>query len=622
MIFTANKKESEGIFFMANGRILRGEVYWVSVDDSVGSEIQTGRPAVVVSGNKANELLPTVIVAYITSQGKPSPTSVSVKYENEFRRVVCNQIRTIDKQRLTRYMFTLQPPELIRVTGALAGSLCIPLATAVKEEPAEDPEKTALKAECDMWKRLYNVTLDQLVEIKVNSDISRRMAEYEEEVLELEPVVEPDPVIEEPEPEQPKVEFEPDPELIDINSCVYADLKHLGFSVNIALTIIEGRPYKSIQDLRKLNGMTSIMFQLVEKKICCNPVATAPVEEKVEEPAAEEAPVVEEPIEEQPVEETPEETPEEAVEKVNINAATWKELMSKLGIIEPYACYITGHRRKNGLFTNLEELRDVKGLPKVFYERYKDKLFVGEGVPVVEKPVVKESTVEHKVNINTATAKELIEKLNMPACDAYSITGYRNKNGRFVEIEELLEVKQITPGKYERYKDRIVIVDGEVLAPEEEKPVMRKEAFGGKVNVNTATVEEICTATGMGLQTAQAIVGYRNTHGLYAKLEDLLKVSRFGNGCMRTYGDMLTVGETEPVEDEDEEEESEQESGKVNINRANIHDLMKLGFEKRAAALIVNERKKFGNYRSVDELSEIPEISGKILRKLRDKLEV
>lgn len=599
---------------MANGRILRGEVYWVSVDDSIGSEIQTGRPAVVISGNKANELLATVIVAYITSQGKPSPSNVSIRFNGESRRVLCNQIRTIDKQRLTKYECTLDDREITRVTGALAGSLCIPLATAVKEEPAEDPEKTALKAECDMWKRLYNVTMDQLVEIKMATELSIRMAradsDYEEEV-ELEPVVEPEPVVE--EPEQPKVEFEPEPELIDINRCVYADLKHLGFSVNIALTIIEGRPYKSTQDLRKLPGMTSIMFQLVEKKICCNPVAEKKVEEPVVEDPVVEVPVVEEPVEEQPVEETL----EEAVEKVNINAATWKELMSKLGIIEPYACYITGHRRKNGLFTNLEELLNVKGLPKVFYERYKDKLFIGEGVPVVEKPVVEEVAVEYKVNINAATAKELMEKLNMPACDAYSITGYRNKNGRFVEIEELLEVSQISPGKFNRYKDRISIVDDEIVAAAE-ATVMRKEAFGGKVNVNTATVEEICTATGMGLQTAQAIVGYRNTHGLYAKLEDLLKVSRFGNGCMRTYGDMLTVGEPE----QEYEEESEQESGKVNINRANIHDLMKLGFEKRAAALIVNERKKFGNYRSVDELSEIPEISGKILRKLRDKLEV
>jgi DNA uptake protein ComE-like DNA-binding protein len=49
---------------------------------------------------------------------------------------------------------------------------------------------------------------------------------------------------------------------------------------------------------------------------------------------------------------------------------------------------------------------------------------------------------------------------------------------------------------------------------------------------------------------------------------------------------------------------------------------MEVGFEKRAAALIVNERKKYGRFRSVDDLSEIPEITGKIQRKLRDKLEM
>lgn len=516
---------------MANGRILRGEVYWVSVDDSVGSEIQTGRPAVVISGNKANELLPTVIIAYITSQGKPSPSNVSIRFNGEPRRVLCNQLRTIDKQRLTRYELTLDEPEMIRVTGALACSMCIPLATAMKKESVEDPEKTALKAECDMWKRLYNVTMDQLVEIKMTSELALRMGAYED-VPELEPVEEPEPVVEESEPEQPKVEFEPEPELTDINTCSYADLKHLGFAMNIAMAIIEGRPYKSIHDLRKLNGMTSIMYQLVEKKICCNPVV-------------EEEPVVEEPVVEIPVEEP------------------------------------------------------------------------------VEEPVVE--PLEEKVNINTVKAKELIEKLGMPACDAYSITGYRNKNGRFVALEELLEVKMITPWKFNKYKDRITIGEDDdaeesnpvVSEPVPEETTMREDAFGGKLNVNTATVEEICAATGMGVQTAQAIVWYRNKNGPFTELTDLLNIQRFGKGCMKTYGDMLTVGEPE-----DGEEEPEQESGKVNINQANIYDLMKVGFEKRAAALIVNERKKYGNYRSVDDLSEIDEISGKILRKLRDKLEV
>jgi competence ComEA-like helix-hairpin-helix protein len=75
---------------------------------------------------------------------------------------------------------------------------------------------------------------------------------------------------------------------------------------------------------------------------------------------------------------------------------------------------------------------------------------------------------------------------------------------------------------------------------------------------------------------------------------------------------MLTVGEPE----------QEPESGKVNINTASMRELMEVGFEKRAAALIVNERKKFGRFRDLDDLAKIPEISGRILRKLRDNLEV
>lgn len=490
---------------MANGKILRGEVYWVSVDDSLGSEIQTGRPAVVVSGDRANEVLSTVIVAYITSQGKPSPSNVSIQYNGEPHKVLCNQIRTVDKQRLTRYEVTLEKPEMIRVTGALAGSMCIPLAA----KPVEDPKITELRTECEMWKRAYNITMDRLVEMKVESELNIRMAKVEPEYPddpELESEVEPDP---EPETEV----FEP----TDINSCSFDDLRHLGFSANIAATIIDGRPYEAISDIQSLPGVSSIMYQLVEKKICCTAV-------EVEEPV--EVPPVEEPVE----------------EKVNINTATARELVEKLSIARTYAYKITGYRNKNGLFVDLEELREVSGLPSVFYERFKDRLTI--------------------------------------------------------EVEPKVKVE-----------------------PKVEEPEEDEHWFGDKLNVNTATADEIVKFTGISSKTARMIVSYRKKNGSFTKLDDLLNVPRFGIGCMKTYGYMLTVGEQQSSEEKRDSEEK-QEPEKVNINRATVYELMALGFEKRAAALIVSRRKKYGNYRSVDDLSEVPEISGKILRKLRDKLEV
>jgi len=55
---------------MVSRIIHRGEVYWVNLDPTLGTEIQKTRPALVVSPNDMNAALPRVIVAPITSAGQ------------------------------------------------------------------------------------------------------------------------------------------------------------------------------------------------------------------------------------------------------------------------------------------------------------------------------------------------------------------------------------------------------------------------------------------------------------------------------------------------------------------------------------------------------------------------
>jgi competence protein ComEA len=48
------------------------------------------------------------------------------------------------------------------------------------------------------------------------------------------------------------------------------------------------------------------------------------------------------------------------------------------------------------------------------------------------------------------------------------------------------------------------------------------------VNINTATATQLETLTGVGPATARAIISYRTSKGLFAKVEDLLNVPGIG----------------------------------------------------------------------------------------------
>lgn len=50
----------------------------------------------------------------------------------------------------------------------------------------------------------------------------------------------------------------------------------------------------------------------------------------------------------------------------------------------------------------------------------------------------------------------------------------------------------------------------------------------GKVNINTATVDQLSTLPGIGPSKAKAIVEYRQKHGSFEQVEDLLNVTGIG----------------------------------------------------------------------------------------------
>ena len=84
--------------------IFRGEVYWVNLDPTMGSEIQKTRPALVVSPDDLNAALPRVIIAPHTSAGQPMGCRPEVVFQNKGARILLDQLRCVDKVRLGKKM--------------------------------------------------------------------------------------------------------------------------------------------------------------------------------------------------------------------------------------------------------------------------------------------------------------------------------------------------------------------------------------------------------------------------------------------------------------------------------------------------------------------------------------
>jgi mRNA interferase MazF len=83
--------------------VRRGEVWWVNLDPTRGSEIRKTRPAVVLTADALNRARRTVVVVPLSTGPTPRPPIVVATPSAGADSVaVCDQVRAVDKGRLTR----------------------------------------------------------------------------------------------------------------------------------------------------------------------------------------------------------------------------------------------------------------------------------------------------------------------------------------------------------------------------------------------------------------------------------------------------------------------------------------------------------------------------------------
>ena len=118
----------------------RGDIYFVRLDSSTGSEQSGTRPAVILQNDVGNTHSPTLIVATLTSKTEKKaaqPTHCLVEPERlEPSIVQTEQIFTIDKSRVQNFAGHLTPEEMSRVDDAVKISLALnPMGSIQKLKP-------------------------------------------------------------------------------------------------------------------------------------------------------------------------------------------------------------------------------------------------------------------------------------------------------------------------------------------------------------------------------------------------------------------------------------------------------------------------------------------------------
>jgi mRNA interferase MazF len=99
--------------------INRFDVFIVTLDPTIGSEIQKARPCLVISPDEMNRHIRTVIVAPMTTRDKAYPSRVDCRFGAKDGHIVLDQIRTVDKVRLVKRLGRIGKETQDQVLAAL-----------------------------------------------------------------------------------------------------------------------------------------------------------------------------------------------------------------------------------------------------------------------------------------------------------------------------------------------------------------------------------------------------------------------------------------------------------------------------------------------------------------------
>lgn len=188
----------------------------------------------------------------------------------------------------------------------------------------------------------------------------------------------------------------------------------------------------------------------------------------------------------------------------------------KLGIRDKTIGTIKNYLAKGGRFKKAEDISKIWGLAKEDAERIipfvrlpaaENKATLFEQTKPGAKPEKKEFS-QALIDINTADTTALIALPGIGSKLSQRIINFRDRLGGFHSVEQVGETFGLPDSTFQKIKKRLVV----------------KTTSVKRINVNTATVDELKAHPYIRYAIGNAIVQYRNQHGNFLSVDELKKI--------------------------------------------------------------------------------------------------
>jgi competence ComEA-like helix-hairpin-helix protein len=192
-------------------------------------------------------------------------------------------------------------------------------------------------------------------------------------------------------------------------------------------------------------------------------------------------------------------------------AERWKEL----GLSEKQISVIKRFEAKGGHFYKKEDVQKMYVISPETYAKLEPYIQIPPTQFEQKSPTTKASKV--RIELNTADSLALDQVSGIGPAFASRILKYRERLGGFYSLEQLKEVYGVDSAYFAQWLPQLAL----------------NTAVVRKIDINTATFEELKRHPYLNYKQINALIQYRKQHGAYASLSDLKNIPLFTDEILR-----------------------------------------------------------------------------------------